>query len=90
MDSATFETVSEFLSATLDLNCGSEVILDEAGQLGAKQMQQWLSDAQAVNGRLIASGDTNHTWGRSRLRICLVQSKRIRGCCQPSCTKSGG
>lgn len=34
------------------------MILDEAGQIGAKQMQALLRQVQENGGRLIASGDT--------------------------------
>ena len=51
------QTVSEFLTRR-EMARGAVVILDEAGQLGGKQMQALLSYVQAVNGRLIASGDT--------------------------------
>ena len=57
MDSGNAQTVSEFLTRR-GMARGAVVILDEAGQLGGKQMQALLSYVQAVNGRLIASGDT--------------------------------
>ena len=51
------QTVSEFL-ARKDMKHRSVVILDEAGQLGAKQMQALLRYVQENGGRLVASGDT--------------------------------
>ncbi|MEP6671349.1 MAG: MobF family relaxase [Chthoniobacter sp.] len=54
---ANAQTVSEFLTRR-EMAPGAVVILDEAGQLGGKQMQALLSHVQAMNGRLIASGDT--------------------------------
>ncbi len=51
------QTVSEFLTK-LDMERGTVVILDEAGQLGGKQMQALLRHVQERGGRLIASGDT--------------------------------
>jgi len=51
------QTVSEFLTRR-EMARGAVVILDEAGQLGGKQMQALLHYVQAMNGRLIASGDT--------------------------------
>jgi len=51
------QTVSEFLTRR-EMARGAVVILDEAGQLGGKQMQALLAYVQAMNGRLIASGDT--------------------------------
>ncbi len=54
---ANAQTVSEFLTRR-EMVRGAVVILDEAGQLGGKQMQALLSYVQAMNGRLIASGDT--------------------------------
>ena len=51
------QTVSEFL-AKRQLPPGAVVIVDEAGQIGAKQMQQLLHYAQENGGRVILSGDT--------------------------------
>jgi conjugative relaxase-like TrwC/TraI family protein len=56
----TFEqakTVSEFLT-NRELASGSVVIVDEAGQIGGKQMHDLLSFVQANDGRVILSGDT--------------------------------
>ena len=51
------QTVSEFLTKE-DMQSGAVVILDEAGQLGARQMQALLRFIEESGGRLIASGDT--------------------------------
>ena len=51
------QTVSEFL-AKRQLPRGAVVIVDEAGQIGAKQMQQLLHYVQDSGGRVILSGDT--------------------------------
>ena len=51
------QTVSEFLTRK-KMERGAVVILDEAGQLGARQMQALLRHVQENGGRLIASGDT--------------------------------
>ena len=51
------QTVSEFLTK-LDMERGAVVLLDEAGQLGGKQMQALLRQVEERGGRLIASGDT--------------------------------
>jgi conjugative relaxase-like TrwC/TraI family protein len=51
------QTVSEFLTRR-EMPRGAVVILDEAGQLGGKQMQALLGYVQAMSGRVIASGDT--------------------------------
>ena len=51
------QTVSEFLTRA-DMQAGAVVILDEAGQLGGKQMQALLRFIEKNGGRLIASGDT--------------------------------
>jgi len=51
------QTVSEFLTRK-SMERGAVVILDEAGQLGARQMQALLCHIQENGGRLIASGDT--------------------------------
>ena len=51
------QTVSEFL-AKRQLPRGGVVIVDEAGQIGAKQMQQLLHYVQDNGGRVILSGDT--------------------------------
>ncbi len=50
-------TLSEFL-ARGEMNHGAAVVVDEAGQIGAKQMLQLFEFAQASGGRLILSGDT--------------------------------
>jgi conjugative relaxase-like TrwC/TraI family protein len=54
---ADAQTVSEFLTKQ-DVPGGAVVIVDEAGQIGAKQMQQLLRYVQDNNGRVILSGDT--------------------------------
>ena len=51
------QTVSEFLTRK-KLRRASVVIVDEAGQLGAKQMLELLSFIRESDGRVIASGDT--------------------------------
>ena len=51
------QTVSEFLTKR-QLPRGAVVIVDEAGQIGAKQMQQLLHYVQDNGGRVILSGDT--------------------------------
>lgn len=51
------ETVSEFLTRE-EMENGAVVIVDEAGQIGAKQMLQLLKFVRENNGRLILSGDT--------------------------------
>jgi conjugative relaxase-like TrwC/TraI family protein len=51
------QTVSEFL-AKRQLPRDAVVIVDEAGQIGAKQMQQLLHYVQNSGGRVILSGDT--------------------------------
>jgi hypothetical protein len=51
------QTVSEFL-ARRRMMPGSVVIVDEAGQIGGKQMRELLSFVQANGGRVILSGDT--------------------------------
>ena len=51
------QTVSEFLTKR-QLPRGAVVIVDEAGQIGAKQMQQLLHHVQDNDGRVILSGDT--------------------------------
>ncbi|HEU6448279.1 MAG TPA: MobF family relaxase [Verrucomicrobiae bacterium] len=50
-------TLSEFLMKE-EMKCGAVVVLDEAGQVGAKQMIQLFELVQASGGRLILSGDT--------------------------------
>ncbi len=50
-------TLSEFLTRA-KMDDGAVVVVDEAGQVGAKQMLQLFELAQAHNGRLILSGDT--------------------------------
>ena len=50
-------TVSEFL-AKREMDHGAVVIVDEAGQIGAKQMLELLEFVKTHNGRLILSGDT--------------------------------
>jgi ATP-dependent exoDNAse (exonuclease V) alpha subunit len=51
------QTVSEFLTKQ-QLPRGAVVIVDEAGQIGAKQLQQLLHYVQDNGGRVILSGDT--------------------------------
>ncbi len=51
------QTVSEFLTKQ-QLPRGAVVIVDEAGQIGAKQMQQLLHYVHDSGGRVILSGDT--------------------------------
>ena len=51
------QTVSEFLTKR-QLPRGGVVIVDEAGQIGAKQMHQLLHYVQNSGGRVILSGDT--------------------------------
>src|SRR5882724_2681333 len=50
-------TLSEFLMRG-EMNHGAVVVVDEAGQIGAKQMLQLFELVQANDGRLILSGDT--------------------------------
>jgi len=50
-------TASEFLEKDMMSN-GAVIIVDEAGQIGAKQMLQLFEMVQTRNGRLILSGDT--------------------------------
>ena len=60
LESAGFtgaQTVSEFLTRKSMLP-GGVVIVDETGQLGAKQMQALLSCVKENGGRIICSGDT--------------------------------
>ena len=54
---ADTQTVSEFL-AKRRMMPGSVVIVDEAGQIGGKQMHELLSFVKANDGRVILSGDT--------------------------------
>ena len=51
------QTVSEFLARKSMLS-GGVVIVDETGQLGAKQMQALLGCVKENGGRIICSGDT--------------------------------
>jgi conjugative relaxase-like TrwC/TraI family protein len=51
------QTLSEFL-ARREMEQGAVVIVDEAGQIGAKQMRELLSFIRRNNGRVILSGDT--------------------------------
>ncbi|HUA68931.1 MAG TPA: AAA family ATPase, partial [Candidatus Saccharimonadales bacterium] len=51
------ETVSAFL-AQKSMRRGAIVLVDEAGQIGGKQMLELLSYVQANGGRVILSGDT--------------------------------
>jgi hypothetical protein len=51
------QTVSGFL-ARATLPSGGVLLVDEAGQIGGRQMHQLLSLAQANEGRVILSGDT--------------------------------
>ena len=50
-------TLSEFLTRG-EMDHGAAVVVDEAGQIGAKQMLQLFEFVQANDGRLILSGDT--------------------------------
>jgi conjugative relaxase-like TrwC/TraI family protein len=50
-------TVSEFLTKG-EMDHGAVVVVDEAGQIGAKQMSQLFELVQNLGGRLILSGDT--------------------------------
>jgi conjugative relaxase-like TrwC/TraI family protein len=50
-------TLSEFL-AKRQMDFGAVVVVDEAGQIGAKQMLELFEFVQANGGRLILSGDT--------------------------------
>ena len=54
---ADTHTVSEFL-AKRRMMPGSVVIVDEAGQIGGKQMHELLSFVKVNDGRVILSGDT--------------------------------
>lgn len=51
------QTVSEFLTKRA-MEHGSVIIVDEAGQIGAKQMLTLLDFVRENNGRVILSGDT--------------------------------
>jgi conjugative relaxase-like TrwC/TraI family protein len=51
------QTVSEFLTKK-QMETGAVVIVDEAGQIGAKQMLELIQYVRGSNGRLILSGDT--------------------------------
>ena len=51
------QTVSEFLTKR-QCSRGAVVIVDEAGQIGAKQMQRLLRYVRDNRGRVILSGDT--------------------------------
>lgn len=51
------QTVSEFLTRR-NLPKGAVVIVDEAGQIGARQMLDFLAFVQERGGRVILSGDT--------------------------------
>ena len=51
------QTVSEFLTRR-QMPHGTVVMVDEAGQIGAKQMQQLLHYVQDNGGRVVLSGDT--------------------------------
>jgi conjugative relaxase-like TrwC/TraI family protein len=50
-------TLSEFLTRG-EMDHGAAVVVDEAGQIGAKQMLQLFEFVRANGGRLILSGDT--------------------------------
>jgi conjugative relaxase-like TrwC/TraI family protein len=54
---AQARTVSEFL-ARREMPSGAVVIVDEAGQIGGKQMHELLTLASSNDGRVILSGDT--------------------------------
>jgi conjugative relaxase-like TrwC/TraI family protein len=51
------QTVSAFL-ARRDMSHGGVVLVDEAGQIGGRQMHQLLTFVRANKGRVILSGDT--------------------------------
>jgi ATP-dependent exoDNAse (exonuclease V) alpha subunit len=51
------QTVSEFLTKQ-DMPRGAVIMVDEAGQIGAKQMQRLLRFVRENHGRVILSGDT--------------------------------
>ncbi len=51
------ETVSRFLQGS-KLPRGAVVVVDEAGQIGAKQLRQLINIVSARKGRIILSGDT--------------------------------
>jgi hypothetical protein len=51
------QTVSEFLTRRR-ISAGAVVIVDEAGQIGGKQMHELLNFVKANDGRVILSGDT--------------------------------
>ena len=51
------QTVSEFLTRK-NMEPGAVVMVDEAGQIGARQMQALLREVHEKGGRIIASGDT--------------------------------
>jgi conjugative relaxase-like TrwC/TraI family protein len=57
-DGLPVNTLSHFL-ATKQLQRGAVVIVDEAGQIGAKQLAQLIRVVRANGGRLILSGDTH-------------------------------
>lgn len=56
-DGLAAQTVSRFLAAGT-LQRGAVVIVDEAGQIGAKQLREIIGHVNAQQGRLILSGDT--------------------------------
>lgn len=56
-DGLAAQTVSRFLAAG-KLERGAVVIVDEAGQIGAKQLREIIGHVAAQHGRLILSGDT--------------------------------
>ena len=51
------ETLARFLQ-TSSLPCGAVVVVDEAGQVGGRQLRDLIRIVRANNGRLILSGDT--------------------------------
>lgn len=56
-DGLAAQTVAQVLT-TKQLPCGAVVIVDEAGQLGGRQLHELVRLTTAQNGRLILSGDT--------------------------------
>jgi len=69
---ADTRTVSEFL-AKRQMMPGSVVIVDEAGQIGGKQMRELLSFVQANGGRVILLA-TRASTGRSKPRTPCAPS----------------
>jgi conjugative relaxase-like TrwC/TraI family protein len=71
------QTVSEFLTRR-ELLSGAVVIVDEAGQIGGKQMHELLAFAKANNGRVILSGDTRQH-GAVEASDALIAIERYSG-----------